>query len=1132
MACGSADLTLPGDAKPSHIVIVTGDAQAGIAGTALALPLVVKVTDEIGRPVTGQTIEFSVSSGGGGVSPASAQTDTDGRASTVWTLGPGAGAQEVEAHAIGGGAPDDLIVSFSATAVAGTGSLLVAVSGDDQSAAVNSVLAESLVVRASDAGGNPVAGVTVRWSVQGGGSIDPETAVTGENGRAAALRVLGPTAGQQTSEAAADGLAGSPVTFVHTALASTPSALVKVSGDDQTAPAGFEVAEDLVVQLNDADGNGVGGRPVTWVIATGGGTVTPVNTTTDPNGFARTRWTLGPATGANGLNAVFSGLPAVPFSAVASADVPSRLALVSGDGQSGVVGQALGNPFTVKVTDANDNPVENVSVAWAAVGGGSVAGATSGTNADGIAQMVRTLGPTPGTYTTTATVAGLDGSPVTFTSTASAGSAAKLMIVTQPGTPARSGDPLPAQPVIQVQDAQGNNVGPSGRVITVGIASGPPGGFLGGDVTRETDGAGKSTFAGLSINGSAGSYTLRFTTGSLPPVTSNAIAVTAGTVNASRSTVAANPDQIGVGGSSTITVTAHDANGNPVAGATVVLAASGSGNTLTQPGSTTSSSGVATGTFSSTGVGPHTVTATINGVAINDNSVITVTPGPVSASQSSVDASPDQVPVGASSTITVTARDAGGNPIQGATVQLAADGSGNSLTQPGATNGSGVATGTFSSTGLGPHTVSATISGTAITDVATVTVTVGDASKIVITTQPDDNVQNGSQLSPQPVVQVQDAQGNNAGPAGRVITAALASGPGGATLNGDATRETDGNGRAAFTDLNINGPVGSYTIRFSSGTLATATSSAITVTTGSVNAGQSSVSSNPDQIAAGSGSSTITVTARDLSGNPIQGASVELQASGSGNSLGNPGATSSSGVSTASFASTGLGQHTITARINGVTVTDNAVVTVTSGPVSGSQSTVSAAPDQITAGGAPSTITVTARDAGGNPVAGASVTLSATGSGNTFGTASPTNSSGVTTVTFASTQAGAHVISATINSTAIADNAAVTVQADDAQSLTFTVQPTSSRVDETITPAVVVSVEDQFGNPAQGTVVMSLDPPLFATGELHGTLSVSASGGTATFSDLSVDAAALFSYRLVATLGSITASSNGFLITP
>ena len=46
----------------------------------------------------------------------------------------------------------------------------------------------------------------------------------------------------------------------------------------------------------------------------------------------------------------------------------------------------------------------------------------------------------------------------------------------------------------------------------------------------------------------------------------------------------------------------------------------------------------------------------------------------------------------------VTARDANGNPIQGATVTLAASGSGNTLTQPGLTNASGVATGTLSST--------------------------------------------------------------------------------------------------------------------------------------------------------------------------------------------------------------------------------------------------------------------------------------------------------------------------------------------------------------------------------------------------------------------------------------------------
>jgi adhesin/invasin len=1129
-ACGGADLTLPGDAQPSHIDIVTGDEQAGIAGSALAQPLVVKVTDQIGRPVAGLRVDFTVQSGDGGLTPATAQTDTGGRATSVWTLGVAAGTQEVEARAVVGGASDDLVVSFSATAVAGSGSLLVAVSGDDQSGAVNSVLPDSLVVRATDAGGNPVSGVTVHWSAQGGGTISPETVVTGDNGQAAAERVLGPGAGQQTAEAAADGLAGSPVSFVHTGLATAPTALVKVSGDEQTAPAGFEVAEDLVVKLTDADGNGVGGRSVTWVVASGGGTTTPLNSTTDPSGFARTRWTLGTSAGANSLNAVFSGVPPVPFSATASADVPAKLALVSGNGQSGVVGQPLGNPLVVKVTDANDNPVENVSVSWAAVGGGSVASGTSGTNAQGLAQMARTLGSTPGTYTTTASVTDLTGSPITFTSTASAGQAAKVVIVTQPGTPVRNGDPLPTQPVVQVQDAQGNNVGPAGRGITASIATGPGGASLVGDVTRETDGGGRATFSGLGIAGPIGVYTIRFSSGSLTAAVSGAVSVTAGDVSGARSSVSANPDQIAVGGSSSITVTARDAGGNPVAGATVVLSATGSGNNLTQP-PTTDGNGVATGTFSSSGTGPHTITATIAGVAVGDNAVVTVAAGPVSPSQSSVNADPDQIPAGGSSTVTITARDAAGNPIAGSSVSLQVTGGG-TLTAPGPTNASGVTTSTFSSTALGPHTVSATIDGVAITDVATVTVAAGEASRIVIATQPDDNVQNGAQLATQPVVQVQDDQGNNVGPAGRVITAALASGPGGAQLGGDVTRETDGSGRAAFTDLSISGPVGSYTIRFSSGSLTTVTSSTITVTTGPVSASQSTVNANPDQIAASTGQSTITVTARDASGNLIQGAGVELQATGSGNNLGNPGSTNSSGVATATFSATGVGQHTITARINGVAITDNAVVSVTAGPVSASQSSVSSSADQITAGGSSATITITARDAGGNPVSGASVQLNASGGGNTFSNPSLTNASGVTTATYTSTQSGSHVITATINGVAITDNATVTVQPGPASSLSFTVQPSGTRVDQVITPAVVVSVEDQFGNPTSGTVVMSLDPPILATGNLHGTLSVAATGGSATFSDLSVDAAAFLAYRLVATLGDITETSAGFLVTP
>jgi hypothetical protein len=104
----------------------------------------------------------------------------------------------------------------------------------------------------------------------------------------------------------------------------------------------------------------------------------------------------------NDVSAVFSGLPPVPFTATATADVPTRIALVSGNNQSAQVGATLEDPLVVKVTDANDQPVPNVGVVWTAVGGGSVSSEGTPTNASGLAQVSRTLGLTPGAYSTTA----------------------------------------------------------------------------------------------------------------------------------------------------------------------------------------------------------------------------------------------------------------------------------------------------------------------------------------------------------------------------------------------------------------------------------------------------------------------------------------------------------------------------------------------------------------------------------------------------------------------------------------------------------------------------------------------------------------------------------------------------------
>jgi hypothetical protein len=78
----------------------------------------------------------------------------------------------------------------------------------------------------------------------------------------------------------------------------------------------------------------------------------------------------------------------------------------------------------VRVTDASTNPVPGATVTFAvASGGGTLTGATTTTNTNGIAQVASwTLGGAPARNTTTATVtgAGVTGNPVTFSDTGAA----------------------------------------------------------------------------------------------------------------------------------------------------------------------------------------------------------------------------------------------------------------------------------------------------------------------------------------------------------------------------------------------------------------------------------------------------------------------------------------------------------------------------------------------------------------------------------------------------------------------------------------------------------------------------------------------------------------------------------------
>ncbi|HEY7614028.1 MAG TPA: Ig-like domain-containing protein, partial [Gemmatimonadales bacterium] len=203
---------------------------------------------------------------------------------------------------------------------------------------------------------------------------------------------------------------------------------------------------------------------------------------------------------------------------------PTRIEMIAGDEQLAPPGQPLANPLVVEVTDENGDPVEGVTVTWAAQGGGSVSRNSVQTGSDGQASVTRTLGPELGEQTTTATSSGLEGSPVTFTSTATdgGGPGEAIVITNNPPVGALDGEVFDpeVQPVVQVTN-DGNPV--ADVEVTASTASGT--GTLEGTITATTDAAGIARFRDLGISGT-GSHELEFTAGTVS-VTSSPVDVTA-----------------------------------------------------------------------------------------------------------------------------------------------------------------------------------------------------------------------------------------------------------------------------------------------------------------------------------------------------------------------------------------------------------------------------------------------------------------------------------------------------------------------------------------------------------------------------------------------------------------------------
>ena len=171
------------------------------------------------------------------------------------------------------------------------------------------------------------------------------------------------------------------------------------------------LAKLFVIEARDRRGSPLVGVSVTFTVVAGGGTLSVTNTTTDANGRAQSLLTLGPNPETNRVEVSVEGISQTAVfraKVIPPPPIPTTLAYVSGDNQSGLTGETLMQPFVVEVHDQYDDPMEGVTVTFAvSIGGGSLSDTSVDSDVNGLARSTLTLGNDPVTNIVEVSVEGI-----------------------------------------------------------------------------------------------------------------------------------------------------------------------------------------------------------------------------------------------------------------------------------------------------------------------------------------------------------------------------------------------------------------------------------------------------------------------------------------------------------------------------------------------------------------------------------------------------------------------------------------------------------------------------------------------------------------------------------------------------
>ncbi|MEI7902936.1 MAG: glycosyl hydrolase, partial [bacterium] len=305
--------------------------------------------------------------------------------------------------------------------------------------------------------------------------------------------------------------------------------------------------------------------------------------------------------------------------------------------------------------------------------------------------------------------------------------AARSTMVAKPATVASDGV-TPATITVTLKDANGNPA--SGKTVTlvsdrgaIDTISAPSG---------SSSRSGVVTFSVTSATAGAPVFTATDQSENVKVAQTAAANFSAAVVSAAKSTVTASPAVVLADGvaTSTVTVTLKSANSKPIAGKTVALVSSrGAADTIAAASGASGKKGEVTFTVKSKTAGAAVFSAkdATDNMAVTPTATVTFVAGAPHAGNSTVLASPSLVPAdgATAATVTVTLKDACGNPVAGKAVALVSSrGSKDTVAAAsGPSDAKGVVTFSVTSATLGSAVLRATAGKLAISLTPTVTFT-------------------------------------------------------------------------------------------------------------------------------------------------------------------------------------------------------------------------------------------------------------------------------------------------------------------------------------------------------------------------------------------------------------------------